>query len=87
MPTITKDVLERLSEISNPHMKAINEAVEEAFPNIHPDVTYTAALGFQLLVLLHSANGETRPKTVAIINSLIETIGYQLAELEAGGNA
>jgi hypothetical protein len=87
MPTITDDVLKRLSEISTPHMNAINLAVEEAFLNIHPDVTYTAALGFQLGVLLQVLNDEARPQAVALINSLIEQIGFRLAELEPGGHA
>ena len=86
---ITNDVLERLSEISTPHMRAINEAVEEALPNIHPDVSYTAALGFQLSVLLQALNDEARPQAVTLINSMLEKIeiGYRLTEVETGGHA
>jgi hypothetical protein len=81
---ITEEMLKRLSEISTPHMKAINEAVEEAFPDIDPDATYTAALGFQLSVLLHSfSDPEERAAVVGLINPLIEKLGYRLVEVDA----
>ena len=76
---LSESVFEQLSELSTPYMKAINEDVEEAFPDIHPDVTYTAGLGLQLGVLLQALNEETRPQAVALINSILKDTGYWMA--------
>jgi hypothetical protein len=87
--TITEAMLKRLAEISSPHMKAINEAVEDAFPDIHPDMTYTAAFGLQLGVLLQScADGEQRAAVVRLLNQFAAQVGYRLVETSVqGGHA
>jgi hypothetical protein len=87
---VTLSMLEQISEISTPHMKAINEAVEAAFPGVNPDVMHTAALGFQLGALLRALNDEARPEAVELINKMLSTseVGYALAAVreEVGGH-
>jgi hypothetical protein len=71
--------LERIAALSNPHMKAINDAVSAAFPDSNPDQMYTLALAFQLGTLLNALNDADRPRAVDTINSLLaQTSAYRL---------
>jgi hypothetical protein len=75
---IDMQLLKYLSELSTPHMKKINDAVTEAFPDT-PDQAYTLAIGFQLCVLLDSLNEDDRPRAVEGINLLLAQQGkYRL---------
>jgi hypothetical protein len=77
--TIPIETVRQLSEISNSRMKAINDAITEAFPDC-PDQMYTAALAFQLCALLNALNPADRPSAVELINSFLADVGdYRLA--------
>jgi hypothetical protein len=76
---IDMQLLERIAALSNPHMKAINDAVTAAFPDNNPDQMYTLAFAFQLGVLLNALNDADRPHAVDTINLLLaKTSGYRL---------
>ena len=45
---ITPAMLQQISELTVPHMKAVNNAVAAAFPEDHSDAMYTIALAFHL---------------------------------------
>jgi hypothetical protein len=76
---IGKELMERIAALSNPHMRAINDAVTAAFPDHHPDQIYTLALAFHLGVLLNALNETDRPHAVNTINSLLaKTSAYKL---------
>jgi hypothetical protein len=79
VPTITLETVTHLAALSNPHMKAINDAVTAAYPE-HPDVMYTAALAFHLCTLLDALNPADRPDAVAMINDFLANadLGYRL---------
>jgi hypothetical protein len=62
--------LERIAELSNPHMRAMNEDLTEEFPD-SPDAVYTAAFAFQLCVLLQNLRADDLPEAVNLINALL----------------
>jgi hypothetical protein len=73
------DTLERIANLSNPHMKAMNEAITAAYPD-NPDGMYTLAFAFQLGVVLQTMGPEVRPAVADLINHLLAKshIGYKL---------
>lgn len=72
-------LMQRIAALSNPHMKSMNDAVTDAFPDDNPDQMYTIALAFQLGVLLNALNPADRPQAVETINSLLAEVGrYRL---------
>jgi hypothetical protein len=76
---LDEQLLKRIAALSNPHMKAINDAVTAAFPDSNPDQMYTLALTFQLGALLHALADADRPHAVDTINWLLaKTSGYRL---------
>ena len=76
---ITQEILERIAALSNPHMKAINDAVTAAYPN-DPDAMYTLALAFHLATLLSALDPADRPAAVDLINGFLakSKLGYRL---------
>ena len=77
---ITTEMLQRITTLSNPHMKAINDAITAAFPE-HPDAMYTAALAFHLFTLLDNLNPANRPAAIDLINSFLARLRYRLSAL------
>jgi hypothetical protein len=71
--------VKHLAALSNPHMKAINDAVTAAYPE-HPDEMFTAAFAFHLCVLLNALDPADRPDAVAMINGFLANghLGYRL---------
>jgi hypothetical protein len=69
--TLTNADIARIADLTNPHMKAVNDAVTAAFPN-HPDEMYTVALCFQLVVLLKAFHDpEERSRVLALANEFL----------------
>lgn len=91
MFTFTPEMIDRLAEVSDPHIMAIYDEFEAAFPNVNPEAIHTAAVAFQLGVLLRALPDDDRPLAVDLINRLLAVmeVGYTLAvqEAEAGGHA
>src|SRR5262249_9024633 len=56
---ITLETLQQVSDLSTPHMRAMNDAITEALPE-HPDAMFTVGLTFSLCVLLDSLNPTDR---------------------------
>ena len=78
---IDEEMLEKIAALSNPHMKAINDAVTAAFPD-QPDEMYTLALAFQLVTLLDALHSDDRSNAVNLINALLVRLGgYRLSAL------
>jgi len=74
--------VERIAALSNPHMKAINDAVSAAYPD-HPDAMYTVALAFHFSTLLNALNPVDRPAAVDLINQFLAQakLGYRISAL------
>ena len=72
---IDVETLDRIAGLSTPHMKAINEALEEAFPDQNLDGLYTAALAFHLSALLYALDPVDRPEAISSINSFLAKLG------------
>jgi hypothetical protein len=79
VPAITLETVNHLAALSNPHMKAINDAITAAYPE-HPDAMYTAALAFHLCTLLNALDPADRPDAVKLINEFLTNthLGYRL---------
>jgi hypothetical protein len=77
MKIIVTETLQHIAAISNPHMKALNEAITAEYPE-HPDAMYTVALAFQFGVLLKALDPADRPDAIDLSNSLLTQIGYRL---------
>ena len=79
---LDEQLLKRIAALSNPHMKAINDAVTAAYPD-HPDTMYTVALAFHLTTLLNAINPVDRPAVVDLINQFLAKtkLGYRLTAL------
>jgi hypothetical protein len=77
MPDLTMEMIERITTLANPHMKALNDDVTAAFPN----AMYTAALALNLIILLHALDPEDRPDAVHLINQFLVKAGYRLDAL------
>lgn len=75
---ITLETLQQVSDLSTPHMRAMNDAITEAFPE-HPDAMFTVGLTFSLCVLLDSLNPTDRPHAIDLINQLLGQRGYRLS--------
>ena len=79
MTTINMELMQQISDLTTPHMKAVNDAVTEAFPEQDPDAVYTSALGFHLCVLIQSLNPTDRPQAIDLLNSMLtEMVNYRL---------
>ena len=78
MPSTT---IERITEITAPHLKAINEAIEAAFPD-QKDQMVAVAIAFQLCILLQALDPAVRLNAVIIINAVLGKIegGYRLTQ-------
>jgi hypothetical protein len=74
---LTEAVVQHIAEITNPHLKAINEDITEAYPE-QPDMAYTLAIGFAVAVLLNALKPEKRASAVDGINVLTRFTGYAL---------
>lgn len=83
MMKITLETLQHLSDLSTPHMKAMNDAVTAAYPLV-PDEMYTAAMAFQLAILLNALNPSVRPDAVKLINGILSgsNIDYRLQPVD-----
>ena len=76
--TVTDAMMRHIAEITNPHLKAINDDLTEAYPG-QPDMAYTLAIGFGLSVLLTAFSNPTkRANVVDGINLLTRFTGYVL---------
>jgi hypothetical protein len=75
---LTVELLQQISNLTTPHMKAVNDAVTEAFPDQNPDVIYTCALGFHLCTLIQALHPADRPPGIDLLNSLLTKMGYRL---------
>jgi hypothetical protein len=76
--TVTDDVIRHIAGLTNPHMKALNEDVTEAYPE-QPDMAFTLALGFSVSALLNALSDPVeRANAVDGINLLVRHCGYAL---------
>jgi hypothetical protein len=77
---LTVETLQRITALTNPHMKAVNDDIAAAFPDC-PDAMYTVAMALNLLTLLQALNPDDRPAAVDLFNQLLTKIGYRLNAL------
>lgn len=79
---LSQKTIEHIAALSNPHMRAINDAVTAAYPD-HPDAMYTVALTFQLVTLLSALDPVDRSAAVELINEFLalSSLGYRLTAL------
>jgi hypothetical protein len=76
--TIDNALIEEISALTNPHLKALNETITERRP-VAPDMYVTLALGDAVSVLLGSiSNPEERMRIVDGINLLTKHTGYAM---------
>jgi hypothetical protein len=75
---ITDAVLKRISDITTPHLKALNEDITEEHPE-QPDMAFALALGFAVSILLNALSDPAeRASAVNGINLLVRLCGYAL---------
>jgi hypothetical protein len=74
----TMELLQQIVELTTPHMKAVNDAVTEAFPDQNPDAMYTVALGFHLGSLIRALDPDEVPRAVDLLNSLLIQVNYRI---------
>jgi hypothetical protein len=80
---MTKLALQLLADISNPHMKALNDDITAEYPDF-PDEAFTGAFALQLGVLLASLSDDNRPHAVKLINDFLANagVGYRLTGVQ-----
>jgi hypothetical protein len=81
--SLSAEMLDMIADVSNPHMKAINEALTAEYPD-NSDAAYTAMMAFQLCALLNALNPSVRLQAVDLINDLLvkSQTGYKLVVMQ-----
>jgi hypothetical protein len=82
MPTIDQQTLDRIANLSTPHMKALNEAITAAYPD-NPDAMYAVAFALQFSAMIYAMSPEARSVIVGLTNMILEKsrTGYKLVPL------
>jgi hypothetical protein len=76
--TITRELLHEIAALTNPLLKALNEAVTERWPDA-PDMHLTLAIGWGVSVMLGNLSDPShRQSAVDGINALVRHTGFAL---------
>jgi hypothetical protein len=75
---VTDETMQRISNLSNPHLRALNGDITAEFPDM-PDMAYTLAMGYAVAVLLNSlSDPAARMNAVNGINIMTRHYGFVL---------
>jgi hypothetical protein len=76
---VAEQLLKHIATLSDPHAKAINEAVTAAFPKADSRPMHALVLAYQLGILLHAFDRDGGDNPIHTINVILARAGgYKL---------
>jgi hypothetical protein len=82
---VAEQLLKHIATLSEPHAKAINDAVTAAFPHADPRPMHALVLAHQLGLLLHAFDRDGGDNPIHTVNVILARAGgYMLINTDTG---